>query len=59
MVRVEGQVVRSGAFADGQAFYLEENFTLRMQLIKNTDMLSGKRWPLIVKSFSIQWEEHE
>lgn len=59
LVRVEGQVVRSGAFADGQAFYLEENFTLRMQLIKNTDMLSGKRWPLIVKSFSIQWEKHE
>ncbi len=57
LVRIEGQAVRTGEFPDGQSFRYEEPLVLRLQLVKNADMMDGKRWPLIVDKFDLQWEQ--
>lgn len=40
-------------------FNYEDQFELWLSLVKNTDMLDGKRWPLIVSSFDVKWEAQQ
>lgn len=58
-VKAEAQAVRSGTFVDGQAFHYEEPLELWLQLVKNPDMLDGKRWPLVVSHFELRWATRE
>lgn len=50
LVKVEGQLVRTGAF-EGQVFAESPTFTLKLTLVRNPNMLANKRYPLGVWSF--------
>lgn len=50
LVRVEGQLVRTGVFAN-QAFSESPRFTLNLTLVRNPSMLANKRYPLGVWSY--------
>jgi hypothetical protein len=50
LVRVEGQLVRTGVFAN-QVFSESPKFTLNLTLVRNPDMLANKRYPLGVWSY--------
>lgn len=50
LVRVDGQLVRTGAF-EGQVFAESPGFTLKLTLVRNPNMLVNKRYPLGVWTF--------
>jgi hypothetical protein len=50
LVKVEGQLVRTGVFAN-QAFSESPKFTLNLTLVRNPNMLANKRYPLGVWSY--------
>jgi len=50
LVKVEGQLVRTGAF-ENQTFTESPKFTLTLTFARNPDMLANKRYPLGVWSY--------
>ena len=50
MVKVEGQLVRTGVF-ENQTFTESPKFTLSLTFVRNPDMLVNKRYPLGVWSY--------
>ncbi|MDP3073765.1 MAG: hypothetical protein Q8N18_26005 [Opitutaceae bacterium] len=50
LVKVEGQLVRAGAF-ENQTFTESPKFTLTLTFARNPDMLTNKRYPLGVWSY--------
>lgn len=50
LVKVEGQLVRAGAF-ENQSFTESPKFSLTLTFARNPDMLSNKRYPLGVWSY--------
>lgn len=50
LVKVEGQLVRTGVFAN-QTFSESPKFTLNLTLVRNPNMLANKRYPLGVWSY--------
>ena len=50
LVKVEGQLVRTGAF-ENQSFSESPKFTLALTFARNPDMLANKRFPLGVWSY--------
>jgi len=50
LVKVEGQLVRSGAF-ENQTFTESPKFTLTLTFARNPDMIGNKRYPLGVWSY--------